>query len=489
MLDTISAQLGSNLASIAKDRGVSFAPIQNTLLEQLCTSMTAKLAALPPVQIIEHVPMTLLAAACGDHSDASGSTVYHHSSHDTVMDNYVKDLANLVGQHVVFARSVVYPQMKAYAETVGVTARAGKVSAPEDMFELTYWKLHEIFTSDLVLEEVVPAYGDRTRADYLELGQSLQTDTLCNFLLTGDASQDKLISAWCNDTCQSDAGALASYLMPSSANLEFRLDGKALMDFHLAGFLFYRHLVINQDLNLPYSQVELLGRAKANRDYHASQLAAQLRRFEGDVNRGVLIAEHPAEDFSYLSNTPLKVVLYQEVFDAACEQGVTLEQIFGCFASGASGGLTVSDLKNMGDQWATQWSKTRSLYLAYMQQNSSQTLRSALKLSVSTVLDAQQPVEGEVPACGDAAFRAQTTELVAVYVDALEDDQLQDLVHVSLQVIARIAYRHTNAYALLREMLRFVQEEEDLSMSDAAALSVLCYVCDFIFEQAMVRKD
>ena len=106
MLSNSSVMLGMNLASIVTDQGIKLVPKGNTLIAELNKAIDGNMLK-SDYLFEDSINHSVLSASTGLYVTNRGEKSYQQSSHDTFMDNYVEDLAQLVSGYISFARSML----------------------------------------------------------------------------------------------------------------------------------------------------------------------------------------------------------------------------------------------------------------------------------------------------------------------------------------------------------------------------------------------
>lgn len=76
------------------------------------------------------------------------------ASHDAFMDNYIVNLSNIFKTHILFARNTVMKYVRLYEEDLNNRMVNTKDTEAEDFFCVRYFKLHDVFESSLVFDEI-----------------------------------------------------------------------------------------------------------------------------------------------------------------------------------------------------------------------------------------------------------------------------------------------------------------------------------------------
>ena len=298
MLSNSSVMLGMNLASIVTDQGIKLVPKGNTLIAELNKAIDGNML-MSDYLSEDSINHSVLSASTGLYVTNRGEKSYQQSSHDTFMDNYVEDLAQLVSGYISFARSVVNKECVTLKETLFSALENYKHKDPEEFFSVSYIKLHDVFTSPVIGSEVL-GYQNNTKnfqMEVMNLGVVREQEfSVAKYLLTGDSEQDAIIQDWMGVIGEARA---KNYM--TEAVKEFYLSTDELLNYSLVGYMFYRNLTERLDLDLGYTAATLRTRSAANRDYFGTKLAVALELYQKDIRNGKVFTATTEFAFSYFN--------------------------------------------------------------------------------------------------------------------------------------------------------------------------------------------
>ena len=69
------------------------------------------------------------------------------------------------------------------------------------------------------------------------------------------------------------------------------------------------------------------------------------------------------------------------------------------------------------------------------------------------------------------------------YIDKLEISEIDDLDRITLDLVAKIRYRFTNAYFILKEMSEILKMNDKIEPMEAALYATVKLVTDYLLEQ------
>ena len=482
MLNHSSTVVGANLAEILVDRGIKLVPKSQTLLSELCAAISNNMLSYPGNDK-SFIASSLVGASTGyEKVDRGGVKEYVGSPHDTFMDNYIEDLSKLVSGYIGFARSVVNKEVTLLKEEVVEGLSSFRHKEPEDFFSVKYFKLGEVFRTYLVQDEIKSYLGgSKVAYEDMSLKKVAEEDfDLAGYLATGDSDLDGLLGGW---LAEMGAPRAKGYIVDRVAEYDMGLD--TLADYALVNYLFYRNLVQKTDLDLGYSLATLRTKASANRDYFGNKLAIVIEQYHKDVRNGRLLTNTSEMNFSYFNDKALEIVVYEEAFAKLAEAGGGVEVLFG-YISGGIGGVdvTVDALVADKDKYISKWNNTRSLYLISLNANRLTVFKQIVAQMFESSLKRESMDEDEKAYLSQHAhFVEETMKLGHAYIQALEVSEIDDVDRICLELVAKIRYRFTNAYFILKEMSEILKMNEKIEPMEAALYATVKLVTDYLLEQ------
>lgn len=485
MLSNSSVTIGTNLAEILVDRNIRLVPKQMTLLNEMNNAITNNMFM--TVDRRDFVEQALIMGASGVENEVRGTKSYQQSSHDTFMDSSIEDLSKLVQNYISFARNVVNKEVTLLKEALETGLANYKFKEPEDFFNVTYFKLHEVYSSFLVTNEV-GQYKDSTRKYFFEsMSMSKVTDPefdLAKYLITGDDEQDAIIQGWFTALGKERALQFITDVVP-----EYSMSTDAMLDYALVNFIFYRNLVERSDLDLGLTATQLRTKATSNRDYFGNKLGIALELYSKDIRNGKLLSSTSETNFSHLNANPLNVTVYEENFAKLAEGGANIEVLFGFIATSGTNDINVDDLIAEKEKYLQKWANTRSLYVISMNNNRLSIFKQILRevfegsLAKTEIAEEEQGFLNENP-----HFLEETKSLGNAFIDQLHVSDIDDLDCIALELVANIRYRFTNAYFILKEMQEILAMSESIEPLEAALYATIKYIVDYLLEQTDVVK-
>lgn len=482
MIDKQSALVGTNLAIALLDKKIDLTPLAGSLLSEMSRAvMTA--VNYKPERMSEIQDVVVMAAAGTTVPNRLNQKTYSPSAHDILMDNYVGDLSKLVASHISFARSVVYKKMCLFTQSVSAYMSNLKVRQAEDFFSVTFFKLHDVFRTQFMEDEMKVQGTRRTSPEIINFGESLNEEfDLLGYLLTGDDEFDELLKSW---FATEGKEKLTSYLKNNLP--EYSLTLQERLNFYFVNFLFYRNLTIKQDITNGMSVLQLVSKCTVNRDYHLDQLTLTIDNYSSKIRNGDIITPESEVKFSHLSDKVFEITLFADSFEKAAEQGGTIDAVYGYIAKHGKTDLTISTLVSQREEYEKAWNSVRAVYASYLMRNK-EFIRIEYKRALIEVLDTDVTEDEKEFEASNKGYRAETMAHANSYIDNLSVAELDNVNAVAFELIAKIAYRYTKASTIIGEMLEIQSVNPEIDMKEAAQAAAANYITDFLLEQCSVNK-
>lgn len=486
MLNKFTTELAVNLAEVITDSKISLSSKPNTLMGELCSAVNNNdLLNVRPVSV-DGISGHLEATSTGVvTTNRDGDKEYAGSEHDAIMDNYISEMTVLLSNYLNFSRNTVNSKVFEFKETAEEVVDGYRFKDPEDFFEVEYFKLPEIFNSQVVTDEISDLKGKTNHYNKpsINLEAIKGEQSWDQYFMTGHEGTDTEILSWIKTV------DWVSGILLDNVN-EFNLSLKNSLEYSLVNYIFYRNLKERLNINTGDSTGILRSKASELACYYGELTAASIGNYKAMVKTGRLLDTSTQTNFSYLSKEVFKVVVFEESFSKAIESGCTIETVFGFLASvESSHSLNVKDLEKNKDKYNSVWTRTRGLYLVYLNNNRLDTFKHLLRTIVDAQLSNDLLTESEKEIIeSDPSFNKKTLKLSHEYIDNLQVSEIEDLDTIALELVAKIRFRFSNAYDILKEMDELLKANEDLEPKEAALYSAINYLTDYLLEQTQSVK-
>lgn len=488
MLNRASVVTGVNLAKVLTENGFKLVPKNMTLLTELNNAINNNMMSSLGTSEDFIIP-AIVGASTGYEETAGNQKGYVSSPHDTFMDNYIADLERLVTGYVSFARSVVNKKVTSFKQTLDENIARFKYREPEEFFKITYFKLLGIYDSLLVTNEIksyTESSGTKFFYEQMTLAQLTAGEfDITKYLLVGDEEQDRYIVELINNVGPERA---VGFLINNVS--EYSMSTDELLDYAMVNYLFYRNLAAKGDLDLGYSATVLRTKASTNRDYFGHKLSVALDMYHRDIRNGRILSTTSDLAFSYLNSSPLNITIYEESFKKLAEAGCSIECIFGYISGGAdNNNVTVEQMVAGKELYLSKWMNTRSLYLIQLNNSRLDVFKQILRETFESSLNETEfDADEQEFLNSNSGFMEETRKIGNEYIDQLHVSDIDDVDKIALELVAKIRYRFTNAYFILKEMSEIMKMSDKMEPLEAALYAVIKYVTDFLMSQLDVVR-
>ena len=482
MIDKQSALVGSNLSQVLLDKNIDLTPIHGSLVSELSQAVAKALSG--QIESMDAIEYTIVQASEGSYNtNRLGQKSYAASAHDILMDNYVPELSALITNHIAFARSVVYKKMALFVEAIEKYDGGLKVRQAEDFFRVNFYKLHDFFQSQFLMDELEVNTPLRTSPELINFGDTIDADyDLLGALLIGESGTDEMLKTW---FAQEGKDKLLGYIRNDIK--EWNLSLQERLNYHLINFLFYRNLVLKQETVNGMSLLQLVSKGSVSRDYHIGQLRINLKVFEAKLKAGDIIAPESDVKFSHVGDQEFDITLFAENFDKAADQGGTIDAVYGYIAKYGKTDLTVAALVAQKEELETAWRNVRSLYASHLLKNKDYK-RIELKRVFLELLNSDETEDEQAFYAANAGFKEATVQQANAYIDGLSVKELDDTIQIAFNLFAKITYRYTSAWKIIGDMLEIHSVNPEIEMQEAAQAAAVNYIVDFLMAQCSVSK-
>lgn len=494
MLNKPSVCIGVNLSEVLIDNKCQLTAIPGSLLGELSRSIRDKINVMYSDsyahQNLDDVQSAIVAGAEGVVVGEGKGRGYEPSEHDTYMDNYLDELGGLLNNHLNFARNTVNKEVNKLIEEVSQSISNYRHREAEDFFNVSYYALPDVFSSETVVETISRYEGSlhilKRGFEKVNVSEVSNIEDINTILYIGNEDEDIYVRTF-------SASRKADIVRYLNSNVEeYRLSTTQLLDYYLVNYLFYRNLSNGMEFNTSESLGALKNKAAINRDYFGAALHNQLNIYRNNIKTGVLFAA-PISKFSYFNDSTMDVVIYEESFAKLAEAGHGIETVFGYIASSSNDGMTstrIDDILKNATTYMTNWTRTRSLYLIHLNNKRIDVFKHLLSVSFDQSVASRDVVtEAEQEFIDkDSGFMEHTRKLAYSYIDTLTVDDIERLEHVALVLVAKYRFRFSNAYDLLSCMFDLMQKDPDLDPMTAALFSACDYMVDYCLAQTSIVR-
>jgi len=396
------------------------------------------------------------------------------SMHDMCTDEIVPVVINAVREHLVFARTVVAPDVQSLADSVRQSLADQSVSSLLGM-EVIIEEMPALVSNPLLATAVRP-YAE-TPFDHPRLGFKCPDQTaaeLREIMSAGSGRLDKDVDEWL--AVKGEGWLLNLWRLAFQNGVNGEEVGTITfsdlmkdLDSTIAIFLLARKL---------YSAAPLEGTEMGLKAYEALMvefrnqsartLAVALELYETDVKNGALVR----------SNTERTITVNSEVYRQWIEAGGTNEVLYGNLLSKPVLGSVASINENAG-RLLKAWNE-HSTYVASAEANRK---FERVKQFLSLHFHKQLQEDTDTTNIGNAAIVFSTfVELLS----GVRSQEIECIDSLCLRLVCAARYPHTAAFAILDGVNAAMVANPKLDIREAAAISAARYAAKWVAEQFKV---
>lgn len=482
MLSTQSTRAANDLARRLSNR-VKIMPKRSTLLDELQVA-SHNCISLNSIENSDHI----VSIVATDNSVVCSGSVVESSRHDTIMDAYIDDIAKAASAHVMFNKTVVNKCVGAFRDELMATFNQFKRSVPEEVFEVSYFKPADVFSSQELLDEVNGGGGygfsELKASDYFIMGLAVaDAHPIETYLLTGDESFDAYISKWISSVGKDRLNSYVFTMSPDSF-----LPIETVLDYCLANYLFYRNLSIKLDINVGLTTVQLKVKANVLKNFYTTYLNRSLKEYTRFVSVGQLLS--PVSDVSFRqpsNGDKLRLIVLNDTFDKFIEGGGSLECLFGYIADENSTNKTYKEILGNQTRYLDAWKTVRSMYTIKANNSRLDNFKTAISIAYDklnmTLADGEEEARVANP-----NYHVKVDKALDKYMASLTLSSIDNLDDVCISVIAGIRYNYTNAYVFLVEMNNMLKMSDKITVEEAALFASMRYITEYMMGQTYIVK-
>lgn len=478
MLTKESLEAALPLTEICDNRNIAILPSMGTPLEALVNAtrsdkntmmLTNAGDAIPDLSIIEYLSNVK-------------DPVLKISQHDVAMDDIVDVAVKAIQNHISFAKSVVAPAVSELVETTARTVAEITVSSLTGM-DVVIWNPPAPLENSS-FDGVVRKFAE-TAMDVPKLAMNLPSITvkeILDLMSTGSSGIDDDIAIWAaskgdnffiniwENVFQIKQAEL-NEREPLTFN-KFTEDRTSGIDNALAIFLLSRKLankpLQNTEMNLATYERLII----EFRNQSGARLCRAIDQLEDISKKQILVRE--------VINNRVTVV-YGSVYNKWIKAGGENEILFGNASSGKVPLTTVEQINANAAKFKEAWN-SYSVLTSTLESNRKFIRVKEVLLDVFTKqLNSNADTE---------EFSANNREIVLKsfkeQLNQVKEVELNDLYSLCLKLACRSRFRHTDAERILSGIEQIKKNNPNVSVREAAAVSMISYVSYWLSTQMKV---
>lgn len=463
----------AGLAETAAQKGYAIVPTSGTPLDQLCTSLAPQLLNKFQTEEIGLGKKENFCPIMKAIDDISLIPPEACTEHTKIMDGFVADLVEAVGKHYAYARGVVTPAVNEMIERVQLTFE--KKVDPSAAFKIVQVNPPEPLLDMSLVESIRPfsKFGGEFQGRLFNL-PPVNKEELLSLLLTSNQVLDDKITAWYLNNVDKVQEAYTNYFTSEVSPLA------ASKDFHetcfLTVYLISRKLFDNPVPNSGKSLVEWQEACAVYRNHAAEELARILDKYHRYDTNGTLVMD-------YVTDNKLNVIyVYAPVYKAWIDNGGENEILFGLAIDDKEKSYLLNIINSKKEQALRKWNS----YVSFAKVENSndnfnrfiETIKHAFYYSLNKRTQEETEVVKEIPNYQETVDRLLKEQLANI-----TGTDINNVSTICARITCRVRYFYNESEKILFAINKAIELNPNIDVREAALLSQIEYVYDYIAEQ------
>ena len=491
MISTEIAQAAIEVAEEFDRRGLRLKARSDGPIEQL--GATASLQYAVPKNIVQtadelNAPYTPTPEVIVAETSYPSALDPNKSVHDLELDSLIVTISDAVSQHFSFAKNTVRPLVKHLAGEIQ-RRMAAYPSVASFNPTLTKWDLPLPMLGESVKEAVFEyrdtAYGEIHRRTVAL--PAIDAATANELIKTGSGSVDDEIAIWLATKPAEYLSEIyntvfaATDVGQSPASFETLVNApREGVSAAFAIYLFASKLIDNPPEGVAMSLADYRIQMGDLLQQAGLRLSYAYAKRELDISTKLLILK-PGTD---------EVVVFTPVYDEWIAAGGNNAVLFGTVCMDRPQ-LFAPALDEAAEDCLKTWEQ-QNRFLTVVQAN-----KRFVNLKAAILHEAEELIATHLTECFGSLVMAnaidfKSPEVVTAltkideYVASLEEVDLKDVWKISTELVAKCVFYYTDAYKILMGINAAFQENPDIDVSEAALISLVEYVSDYVADQLVV---
>lgn len=419
--------------------------------------------------------------------DAEGKS--YGSEHAMTLEEEVISLSEDIARHLAFAKGIVLPAVKEFGERLDKRVAALPQTVTFNPM-IVAGGVPEPVYNQMLVDALKPYKNVKySKIDVRPHAPEQSIEQIIELLKTGSASLDTDVEIWVNkvgsDLIKNVYDVAFSSKLDAIGNLSSLIENKQTgADSALAAFLLGRRLLDNP----------IEGSAVALNDWRIAigdivnqaglRLCHALATAEQDNKIGLLIT-------SYDTN---RITVNPVVYDNFIASGGNDALIFGNILSDAPY-LYASQILDHAQECLTVWESKNKMLTTAAANRRFVDVKSIIRSELIAQLSENLPVYyaqvqdgGSIVLDLNHPHVTQALKEVENIIDKLTIETVQDTWRVATQVIALGVFHYTDAFDILDGINRASALNPEITTAEAALISLIEYVADYLVSQLAVLR-
>lgn len=484
------------------NQGIFLKPRDGSALSELiseCHAVDYQLGTASPMQMIMVGPnghasgSTNASRTAGDMAQTVEcvTSVYSQlSKHSALVLSIAEELKPYILSHLSTARNVVRPIFVEFHEALKTAVDRMKSIDPTSEFTIDQGNFPAF-----VLDETFVNYGLSQYSVNVELSEP---ETAINFKPV-DAEKLTSLTSVSNERLDNEIKKWLGGFTPDFLDRVFQSNfsktaqyeesrGYVVSKYGIASMNPYDSLnlatacylfVLNFKTNPPevfnsITQAKLDDGLKQMEIFYATVILQQIERLKQSFSSNILVVEFNMEK--------KRVVVNREIYQDWLKKGGSPEVLLGMLVTSARVYGAQAILEKAADYirgWNTYVSMIGYQSEMSLKKNFIDYIRSSIALSLTNATDFEKTYFEKNPKAKETIMAKVDEE-----IEHLGHRLFDDLEHTALHIIARARFYYTPAYEIMNEMITIARKNPDSDAREAANLSTIKYVVQYLLLQA-----
>lgn len=413
------------------------------------------------------------------------------SVHDKELDSMVTEISDAVSQHLSFAKNTVRPLVQelttaitaalaAYPDTATFNPVVVRVDLPEPMLMPA-------------IEESIMEYRENAYVPIGGLVVDLKELPACDILAalkTGAKTTDAAIDAWVAKLGENFFSDLWRTVFTKGytrgtgnvETFETLVEDKVTgTDAAFAVYLLGKRLLDNPPEDSPYSLKDYRMVIGGLLEQAGVRLAKAYERREGDLKSDRLLLNYDSRGFIYV---------FKPIYEKWLSEGANNAVLLGNVLSD-SPAISAPAISERAAEYMTLWERQNRFMTVTLVNRRNVEARKTIAFKTEELLAANL-VECFGGYSKEQVITFHTPEVVKAMalvnecVDNLSTEQLADIWAVSTKLVCSCIFYYTDAYKILTGIDSAVKQNPGIDIREAALLSLVEYVTDYVCDQLQV---
>lgn len=414
---------------------------------------------------------------------SAGWTNGAQSAHDALLSDMVVDIAGHVQNHLQFAKTVVRPVIQELVTEVEERIKALPLSLeyaldivvldpPEPMISPAF--------EEMVAEFKEVAYVPVT--DYMSLPLLSGAEVLSH-MATGAAETDEAVAIWAakkGDAFFQHVWECVFTASPTAERFDNLIqDRRTGTDAALTVFLLCKRMYDNPIEGVVMTLPDFNGKIAQLRNQAALRLSHAYEEYARDSKMNLLIKNYSNQE----------VVVNGNVYRKWLEEGGNNAVIFGSMLTDRPAKF-VMDLDGKRAELLALWERHNQMLTVGERNRRFVRYKDILRGSLHNLVAGEglqrcfgHLAQGDIPVTTNQAEYQQFLANVDQFVDSLREVDFKNLWELSLQAVCQCMFFYTDADRILGGIERACTDNEGIEIREAALLSLIDYVVDYVCNQ------